>query len=620
MTFAVFEECAFRVWHYKRLLALLRLIAIAGSTLVTLLLTSPTFAAFANGTGIARVPNPTSSDQGYGIALQSDGKIVVAGRCGESGAKLCVARFNADGTMDETFNATGAVPGKRVIDGLAVHASSFLRGVKVAVAADGKIVVATTCEQSTVDNFCVARLNPDGSFDQAFDGPDTLNPGNGRFGFRITPNLGEALSDFALQRIDGRILLVGQCANYACVVRLKASDGSFDTDTGDFGLVGPPAADRPPSDPAVNGRFLYRFPSKFNSAGVSDAIAIETTNEGKIVIAGTCGTSALELCLTKFNRDGSFDTDFRGDSLPVGQGGRVRIVTVDESGNDVKQRAADVKIQSDGRFLVQCGYFRTSSWSQCMYRINSGGDVATSFSSGLPFPSEPGRVVYNAIGDALAFAITPGTSAYSGRIVTLGNCDGVGGFTGGTTCVTAIRNGTVGGIADGVIDASLIGPNGDQAGTFYFRTRGLTVRNNNTREIVANSGGEFFVVGECDSQMCVYKFRPDGALDTGLCLDDVDGDGKVSAASDGLAIMRNMLGVPTNANVPPGHGYDIDGDGVLNASRDGLLLVRRMLGFTDAAVLGGITFAPHARRTTWIDIEAYLRMRCRIPRSQIVTP
>ena len=578
------------------------------------LFVAPAYASFASGTGIARVPNLTSGDEGYGIALQSDGKIVVAGRCIDGTANPCVARLNADGTMDATFNATGAVPGKRVIAGLTIHTSSFLRSVKVLVAADGKIVVATTCSLSNQNYMCVARLNADGSFDSAFDGPDTANPGNGRFRLQITSSLDEVLSDATLQRIDGRIVLVGQCGSYHCIARLKSSDGSYDTDSNDFGLVGPASADRPPADPAANGRFLYRFPSTFNSAGVGNGIAVETTDEGKIVVAGTCGTSAFELCLTKFNRDGTFDADFLGDSLPVGQGGRVRILTTDESGNAVKQRAADIKMQADGRFLVQCGYFRASSWSQCMYRVNSGGDVATSFSSGLPFPSEPGRVVYNAVGDALAFAITPGTSAYANRIVALGNCDGVGGFAGGTSCVTAIRNGTVGGTADGVIDASLIGPNGDQAGTFYFRTRGLTVRNNSTREITANADGEFFVVGECDGQICVYKFRADGALDTGLCLDDVDADGKVSAASDGLAIVRSMLGVPTNANVPVGHGYDIDGDGTLNASRDGLLLVRRMLGFSDAAAMQGITFASHARRATWVEIEAYLRMRCRIPR------
>ena len=588
--------------------------------LAAMLFSNMSEAAFANGTGIARVPNLTSGDEGYGIALQSDGKLVVAGRCIDSTATPCVARLNVDGTMDATFNSTGAVPGKRVVDGLSINTSSFLRAVKVLVATDGKIVLATTCSLANQNYMCVARLNADGSFDATFDGPDLASPGNGRFRLQITSSLDEVISDAALQRIDGRIVLVGQCGSYHCIVRLKSSDGGYDADNGDFGLVGPPSGDRPPTDPAAAGRFLYRFPSTFNSAGVGNGIAVETTNEGKIVVAGTCGTSAFELCLTKFNRDGTFDVDFRGDSLPVGQGGRVRIVTTDEAGNAVKQRAADIKMQVDGRFLVQCGHFRASSWSQCIYRVNSGGDVATSFSSGLPFPSEPGRVVYNAIGDALAFVITPGGGAYANRIVTLGNCDGVGGNTGGTTCVTAMRNGTGAANADGVIDESLVGPNGDQAGTFYFRTRGLTVRNNSTREIVANGDGEFFVVGECDGQICVYKFRPDGALDTGLCVADVDGDTLVSAASDGLAIMRSMLGVPTNANVPVGHGYDIDGDGTLLASRDGLLLVRRMLGFGEAAVMHGITFATHARRATWVDVEAYLRKRCRIPRTQIQAP
>ena len=581
---------------------------------------SPTLAAFASGTGIATVSAPVGSDEGYGIALQSDGKIVVAGRCIDGVANPCVARLNADGSMDTSFNPSGSVPGKRVIDGLTINTSSFLRGVKVLIAVDGKIVIATTCSVANRNYICTARLNTDGSLDSSFNGPDAGNPGNGRFRLQITTSLDEVLSDAALQRIDGRIVLVGQCGSYHCVARLRPSDGSYDGDSNDFGLLGPATADRPAGDPAANGRFLYRFPSTFNSSGVGNAIAVETSNEGKIVIAGTCGTSALELCLTKFNRDGTFDADFRGDSLPIGQGGRVRLVTTNESGNAVKQRAADIKMQADGRFLVQCGYFRTSSWSQCLYRVNSDGTVATSFSSGLPFPSEPGRVVYNAIGDALAFAITPGSGSYASRVITLGNCDGVGGYTGGTSCVTAVRNGTGAASADGTIDGSLIGPNGDQLGTFTFRTRGLSQRNNDTREIVADGNGDFYIVGECDGQICVYKFRADGGLDTGPCIADVDGDGNVSAASDGLTIVRSMLGVPTAVTVPPGLGYDIDGDGTLAAARDGLLILRRMLGFTGAALLRDIPAATTARRTTASEVESYLRTRCRIPRVPTSTP
>jgi uncharacterized delta-60 repeat protein len=581
---------------------------------IALLCASNAMAEFANGTGIARIPNPTSSDEGWGIALQSDSKVVVAGRCFENGVRACVARLNADGTLDTTFNPAGSVPGKRVIDGLTLMSTSFLPRVKVLVDADDKIVVASTCTLSNREYMCVARLTPNGSFDDAFDGPDAANPGNGRFLLTLTSN-NNFLNDAALQRIDGRIVLVGQCLNfYHCIARLKTSDGSFDDDTssGALGLAGPAAIDRPSGDPSANGRFAYRFPSPNSSSGIGTAIAVETTNEGKILIAGGCGSLRSILCLTKFNRDGTFDDDFRGDSLPVGQGGRLIIVAANQSGQQVEVNAKDIKMQADGRFLLQCQYIAIGVNSQCMYRINSGGTIATSFSSGLPFPSVPGRVVYNVFGTAVKFAITPPTGSYANRIVTLGECDGVGGFSNAPFCVTAILNGT--GATDGVIDTTLTGPNGDQAGTFNFPVR-FSNPSNNTKEVVANGNGEFFVVGECDNQMCVYKFRPDGALDTSPCAADVDGDGNVSAASDGTRLIRWMRDAATSPNIPAGLGYDIDGDGVINASRDGLLLVRRMLGFSESAVLSGITFSSSARRSQWADIESYMRKRCRVPRT-----
>jgi hypothetical protein len=212
---------------------------------------------------------------------------------------------------------TGAVPGKRVIDGLVINTSSFLRGVKVMIAADGRMCwppparwpIATTSASPGSTLMAVSW---------SFDGPDAGNPGNGRFRLQITTSLDEVLSDVALQRIDGRIVLVGQCGSYHCVGPARATDGSYDADSADFGLLGPATADRPPGDPAANGRFLYRFPSTFNSAGVGNGIAVETSNEGKIVIAGTCGTSAF-ICIRKLSRDGTFDIVLRGDSCPSGK-------------------------------------------------------------------------------------------------------------------------------------------------------------------------------------------------------------------------------------------------------------------------------------------------------------
>jgi uncharacterized delta-60 repeat protein len=574
-------------------------------------------AAFANGTGIARIPNLGSGEAGYGIALQRDGKIVVAGRCYASGPRYCVARLSADGALDATFNPSGTVPGKRIIDGLTAYNTSFLPSVKVRIAADGKIVVASSCDTGPRVLMCVARLNADGSFDDAFNGPDAANPGRGRFVLPITASNNNFLYDAALQRIDGRIVLVGQCANfYQCIARLRTSDGSLDEDSSDFGLVGPPAADRGLGDPGGNGRFLFRTPSRTSGSGVGTAVTVETTPEGKVVIAGSCGIGRDILCLAKLNRDGTWDDDFRGDSLPAGQGGRLIITALNEAGNPVDQRAVAIKMQADGRFLVQCGYFRTSSESQCLYRINSGGTIATSFSSGLPFPSAPGRVVYNPVGTPLAFTVTPFGSLpgdpYANRIVTLGDCDGVGGLSGAPLCVSAILNGT--GASDGVLDVSLIGPNGDQSGTFNFSTRLASPNaSNNPKEIVSNADGSFLIVGECDGQICVYKFRPDGALDTGPCVVDVDGDGRVLASTDGVAIVRWMLDVPGAPDLAAGNGYDIDGDGTVSSVSDGLMMVRRMLGFTDVGVTGGISIASYARRKTWPEIESYLRTRCNIP-------
>ena len=590
------------------------------------MLASPTsFAAFANGTGIARVPLAViSTNEGYGVALQGDGKIVVSGRCFEDGNNACVARLNADGTMDTTFNPAGAVPGKKIIDGLTL--SNSVKSIKVLLADDGKIVLATTCtatiQVGVRSVFCVARLNPNGDLDATFDGPDTANPGNGRFIAPIITSNNSFLYDAALHRndgvLDGRIVLVGQCGIYPCVARLKPTDGSFDTDSASNPLVGPPGADRGVGDPGVNGRFVYRHPSSGSSSGLGAAIAVETTHTGKIIIAGSCGTFYNTLCLAMLNRDGTWDDDFRGESLPVGQGGRIIITSTNQSGGVIQQQAVDVKMQPDGRFLVQCQYTGSSTSSQCMYRLNLGGTLDTNFSSGLAFPSVPGRVIYNPVGSAIAFAITPPGGPNANRIITLGDCSGVGGFAGNPMCITAILNGTV--ADDGKIDASLTGPNGDQAGTFNFSTRFVSqVASNDPKEIIANAAGEFFVVAECDNQICVYKFRPDGALDTSPCTADVDGDGNVSAASDGSAIIRWMRGSAAGPSIPAGMGYDIDGDGAINASRDGLLFVRRMLGFSESAVMAGITFSQYARRLNWIDIESYLRKRCRVPRTQITS-
>jgi uncharacterized delta-60 repeat protein len=84
----------------------------------------------------------TGFDRANAVALQPDGKIVVAGNTAPSGAPLpgvtpdmAVARVNADGTIDTSFNGTG---------GIHIDLGGNETATGVAVRPDGRIVVVGT--------------------------------------------------------------------------------------------------------------------------------------------------------------------------------------------------------------------------------------------------------------------------------------------------------------------------------------------------------------------------------------------------------------------------------------------------------------------------------------------
>jgi uncharacterized delta-60 repeat protein len=139
-------------------------------------------------------------------ALQADGKIVVAGFTDAGGGSVnnfAIARINANGTLDTTFNGTG----KQTVDfGFDDQATG------VVIQPDGKIVVVGFDDGGAAD-FAVVRLNPDGSLDTTFNAtasPTGFN-GNGRLSFTFgAPTFGgvERAAGMALQP-DGRIVVVG---------------------------------------------------------------------------------------------------------------------------------------------------------------------------------------------------------------------------------------------------------------------------------------------------------------------------------------------------------------------------------------------------------------------------
>ncbi len=158
-------------------------------------------------------------DLAHAIALQTDGKIIVAG---EADTDFAVARYNSDGSLDTTFDGDGKVRTSLVM---------FDSAYDVAIQLDGKIVAAGEAGNSNNSDFAVARYNADGSLDAAFDGDG-----------RLTTPIGgsnEIATSLALQA-DGKIVVGGFTFNGAnddfALVRYNPN-GSLDSSFGTSGKV-----------------------------------------------------------------------------------------------------------------------------------------------------------------------------------------------------------------------------------------------------------------------------------------------------------------------------------------------------------------------------------------------
>ncbi len=102
------------------------------------------------------------SDIAYGAALQDDGRIVVVGAADNAGrADWGVVRYRTGGKLDTTFGGDG-----KVVTALTT-AYEFASGV--AIQANGKIVVAgRAARPETGNEFGLIRYKPGGGLDKAF--------------------------------------------------------------------------------------------------------------------------------------------------------------------------------------------------------------------------------------------------------------------------------------------------------------------------------------------------------------------------------------------------------------------------------------------------------------------
>ena len=125
------------------------------------------------GNGVVTTDIDGFWDNAYDIAVQDDGKILLAGD-GYSNDKrnVCVVRYNTDGSMDASFGTAG----------IALHSVSSVKDQTraIAIQADGKILAAGHLNDGEDDQAFIIRMNADGTLDNTFhnDGLTTIAIGD----------------------------------------------------------------------------------------------------------------------------------------------------------------------------------------------------------------------------------------------------------------------------------------------------------------------------------------------------------------------------------------------------------------------------------------------------------
>jgi uncharacterized delta-60 repeat protein len=280
-----------------------------------------------------------SYDVAYSVAVQADGKIVVAGEtASDRGSPMfAVARYNADGSLDSSFSNNG----KRRTDFTEAEDVAF----GVAIQDDGKILVAGTAAfDRDTSKFALARYNVDGS-------PDTTFSGDGKVTTAFTRRGDVGWGAIAIQD-DGKIVAVGDAgvngdhATFA-LARYR-ENGSLDPT---FGRDGKVRTD------------FTRYPE--------DALAVAISDQGKIVVAGGSGFGQPRerFALARYRPGGSLDPTFGGDG---------RVTTNLAFGDDV---AFGIALQADGKIVAAGGASQgeaNAKWG--LTRYNTDGELDSSFS------------------------------------------------------------------------------------------------------------------------------------------------------------------------------------------------------------------------------------------------
>ena len=291
-----------------------------------------------SGDGIVIISLDAKQDAANAVAIQPDGRILVAGYAGNwsfTRAYYLMLRYTADGMLDNSFSDDGIVIGYKP-----VSPTAYVSGV---IQPDGKLLVlAGVMAVEHYNRIGLVRYNTDGSLDNSFSGDGKLDLDLGAFG-------GQNPEAIVLQP-DGKIVVganqVDASGFYFMIVRFNP-DGTLDNSfSGD-------------------GRAIIDF----EGAQFEDLKAIALQSDGKIVAAGAMRfttSMSMDVAVGRLNADGTPDNSFSGDG---------KVVT--DLGGD--ESVWDVATTPDGKIVVGGTYQQALNVNVMLVKYNSDGTLDQSF-------------------------------------------------------------------------------------------------------------------------------------------------------------------------------------------------------------------------------------------------
>lgn len=362
-----------------------------------------------NGQVITRFSASESNSGARAIVIQEDGKIIAAGFTNaiKNTNRWCVARYNTDGSLDESFFG-----GRAIFKGTVITFfgnDSLSQANALALTPDGKIVVAGMSQVgSDKTYFAVARYNNDGSLDDAGFNHDGKGApaGTVRTTFGGVTDNDQALA--VVVQPNGKIVAGGFSmltgAKTFALARYNL-DGSLDTSFFSPGFA------------RYHGTVVTSFACG-ETEGSIGALVVQA--DGKIIAAGSTNSNSWrkDIChfaLARYDNRGILDASFGGYGLATVPGTVMSSFGAHEGASRINALA----LQGDGKVIAGGTLSMNGASYFALTRYNTDGTVDCGFNDGV---SPSGKVI-TSLGGRKANEIYALALANNGDIVAAGSTD-----------------------------------------------------------------------------------------------------------------------------------------------------------------------------------------------------